>query len=209
MLAPHRGAIIQNADSGLIVEGYPALNPTFWPPQNRGPPRPAAARLLTQATRNRRASSRAHCNRRGAAPRAPIAAKIGALDGPENCPHFYARLARVRALWASPRMARPCRCARGALQKPPCASPQPSPLRATPSPSLGPASTPPTPRRRSPPSAGLPCIARSWLPVLAGFWLPPPRAATAGAAPPRGARRGDAGQSSEPQSYLMLGLNVM
>ena len=170
MLAPHRGAIIQNADSGLIVEGYPALNPTFWPPQNRGPPRPAAARLLTQATRNRRASSRAHCNRRGEPPRAPIAAKIGALDGPENCPHFYARLARVRALWASPRMARPCRCARGALQKPPCASPQPSPLRATPSPSLGPASTPATQRRCSSPSAGPP-VHRSGLVARAGGLL--------------------------------------
>jgi hypothetical protein len=43
-------------------------------------------------------SSRAHCNRRGAAPRAPIAAKIGALDRPENSAHFAARLARVRAL---------------------------------------------------------------------------------------------------------------
>ena len=43
-------------------------------------------------------SSMAHCNRRGAAPRAPIAAKIGSLDAPENCPHFADRRARVRAL---------------------------------------------------------------------------------------------------------------
>ena len=31
-------------------------------------------------------SSMTHCNRRGAAPRAPIAAKIGSLDAPENYP---------------------------------------------------------------------------------------------------------------------------
>jgi hypothetical protein len=43
-------------------------------------------------------SSMAHCNRRGAAPRAPIAAKIGSLDAPENYPHFAAPRARVRAL---------------------------------------------------------------------------------------------------------------
>jgi hypothetical protein len=43
-------------------------------------------------------SSMAHCNRRGAAPRAPIAAKIGSLDAPENYPHFSAPRARVRAL---------------------------------------------------------------------------------------------------------------
>jgi len=54
-----------------------------------------------------------------ARPSVPIAAKIGALDEPENSAQFAARLARMRALWASrPRMARPCRCARGALQKP-------------------------------------------------------------------------------------------
>jgi hypothetical protein len=39
-----------------------------------------------------------HCNRRGAASRAPMAAKIGSLDAPENCPHFAAPRARVRAL---------------------------------------------------------------------------------------------------------------
>jgi len=39
-----------------------------------------------------------HCDRRGAAPRAPMAAKIGSLDAPENCPHFAAPQARVRAL---------------------------------------------------------------------------------------------------------------
>jgi hypothetical protein len=43
-------------------------------------------------------SSMAHCNRRGAAPRAPIAAKMGLLDAPENYPHFAAQRARVRAL---------------------------------------------------------------------------------------------------------------
>jgi hypothetical protein len=43
-------------------------------------------------------SSIAHCNRRGAAPRVPIAAKIGSLDVPENCPHFSAQRAHVRAL---------------------------------------------------------------------------------------------------------------
>ena len=43
-------------------------------------------------------SSMAHCNRRGAAPRAPIAAKMGSLDAPENYPHFAAPRARVRAL---------------------------------------------------------------------------------------------------------------
>jgi len=47
-------------------------------------------------------SSRAHCNRRGAAPRAPIAAKISSLDAPEKCPHFPARHARMRGLWLSP-----------------------------------------------------------------------------------------------------------
>ena len=52
-----------------------------------------------------------HCNRRGAAPRTPIAAKIGSLDAPEICPHFAAPRARVRALRAArQRMARPCRC---------------------------------------------------------------------------------------------------
>jgi hypothetical protein len=39
-----------------------------------------------------------HCDRRGAAPRAPMTAKIGALDALENCPHFAAPRARVRAL---------------------------------------------------------------------------------------------------------------
>jgi len=39
-------------------------------------------------------SSTAHLNRRGAAPRAPIAAKMGSLDAPENYPHFAARRAR-------------------------------------------------------------------------------------------------------------------
>jgi hypothetical protein len=43
-------------------------------------------------------SSMTHCNRRGAAPRAPIAAKIDSLDAPENYPHFYAPLARVHGL---------------------------------------------------------------------------------------------------------------
>ena len=43
-------------------------------------------------------SSMAHCNRRGAAPRAPIAAKMGLLDAPENYPHFAAQRARLRAL---------------------------------------------------------------------------------------------------------------
>ena len=43
-------------------------------------------------------SSMTHCNRRGAAPRAPIAAKIGSLDAPENYPHFSAQRAHVRAL---------------------------------------------------------------------------------------------------------------
>jgi hypothetical protein len=43
-------------------------------------------------------SSMTHCNRRGAAPRAPIAAKIGSLDAPENYPHFAAPRARVRGL---------------------------------------------------------------------------------------------------------------
>ena len=52
----------------------------------------------------------AHCSRRGAAPCAPMGAKIGSLDAPENCPHFAATRARVRALRAArPRMARPCR----------------------------------------------------------------------------------------------------
>jgi len=51
-----------------------------------------------------------HCNRRGAAPRAPMAAHIGSLNAPENCPHFAAPRARVRALRAArQRMARPCR----------------------------------------------------------------------------------------------------
>ncbi len=48
-------------------------------------------------------SSIAHCNRRGAAPRATIAAKIGSLDAPENCSHFAARCARVRAPPTLPR----------------------------------------------------------------------------------------------------------
>jgi hypothetical protein len=43
-------------------------------------------------------SSMTHCNRRGAAPRAPIAAKIGSLDAPENYPHFVAPRAQVRGL---------------------------------------------------------------------------------------------------------------
>ena len=34
-------------------------------------------------------SSIAHCNRRSAAPRAQIAAQIGSLDAPENCPHLF------------------------------------------------------------------------------------------------------------------------
>jgi hypothetical protein len=60
-----------------------------------------------------------HCDRRGAAPRAPMTAKIGSLDAPENCSHFAAPHARVRAQRAArPRMARPCRCVGGALQKP-------------------------------------------------------------------------------------------
>jgi len=41
-------------------------------------------------------ASQSHCNRRGAAPRAPIAAKTGALDAPENYPHFAAPRAREK-----------------------------------------------------------------------------------------------------------------
>ena len=62
------------------------------------PPRPGPVRLVTKAAWPRQASSRVHCNRPGAAPRASIATKIGALDAPETCAHFAARLASVRAL---------------------------------------------------------------------------------------------------------------
>ena len=64
-------------------------------------------------------SSMTHCNRRGAAPRAPIPAKIGSLDAPENYPHFAAPPARVRARRAArSSMAQPCRCVGGAMLRP-------------------------------------------------------------------------------------------
>ena len=69
---------------------------------------PSAARSAQWQSfcmRNRRkvhvgvhSSSMTHCNRRGAAPRASIAAKIGSLDAPENYPHFAAPRAQVRGL---------------------------------------------------------------------------------------------------------------
>ena len=43
-------------------------------------------------------SLRAHCKWCGAAPRAPIGPKPGALDAAENCAYFAARAARARAL---------------------------------------------------------------------------------------------------------------
>ena len=119
--------------------------------------------------------SMAHCNRRGAAPRAPIPAKIGSLDAPENYPHFAAPPARVRARRAArSSMAQPCRCVGGAMLRPdadalPCPT-NPSVVRGAPRLSVGPPSAPLTQRRCSAPQAGPPVAS-----LRAGCPRPPPR----------------------------------